>query len=32
MVLNASGKPAVIVHQYDRKPKLFRQVRERFTQ
>lgn len=32
LVLNASGKPAVIVHQYDRKPKLFRQVRERFMQ
>lgn len=31
MVLNASGKPAAIVHQYDRKPELFRYVRRRFT-
>ena len=27
-VLNDTGRPAHIVHQYDRKPKLFRQIRD----
>lgn len=29
-ILNDSGVPAVLVHQYDRKPELFRQIREAF--
>jgi len=30
-VLNAVGSPAVLVHQYDRKPGLFKRVRERYA-
>lgn len=30
-ILAENGEPAVIVHQYDRHPKLFREVRERFA-
>jgi hypothetical protein len=30
-VLNQSGEPAFIVHQYDRKPGLFRLIREQYT-
>lgn len=30
-VLNENGEPAVLVHQYDRKPRLFKAIRQRFA-
>lgn len=31
LVLNDAGQPAVIVHQYDRKPEIFKMLRERYS-